>query len=46
MVDYTFKFTLDGRLTEKYSTKIDSWGTVEVELYREDIPISIGEMTV
>jgi len=46
MVNYKFKFTLDSRFTETYSTKVDSWGTVDVELYREDIPISIGEMTV
>lgn len=26
IVDYTFKFTLDSRFTEPYSTKVDSWG--------------------
>jgi len=49
MVDYTFKFTLDGRFTEKYSTKVDSWGTVEVELYAdysEGQPLSIVETAV
>jgi len=47
--DYTFKFTLDNRLTETYSTNIQPWNTVEVELYAdyaEGQPLLIGETTV
>ncbi|HII80347.1 MAG TPA: hypothetical protein HA261_08135 [Methanosarcina sp.] len=49
MADYTFKFTLDNRFTETYSTNIQPWNTVEVELYSdyaEGRPIFIGEITV
>lgn len=49
IVDYTFKFTLDNRLTETYSTNVQPWNTVEVELYAdyaEDRPLLIGEVTV
>lgn len=49
IVDYTFKFTLDGRFTETYSTSVRPWNTVEVELYAdyaEGRPLSVGEITV
>ncbi|MCQ1535067.1 hypothetical protein FTO70_05065 [Methanosarcina sp. KYL-1] len=49
IVDYTFKFTLDGMITETYSTNIQPWNTVEVELYAdyaEGRSLSIGEITV
>ncbi len=49
IVDYTFKFTLDGRLTETYSTSVRPWNTVEVELYAdyaESRSLSVGEITV
>lgn len=35
IVDYTFKFTLDGRLTETYSMNVQPWYTIEVELVRQ-----------
>lgn len=49
VVDYTFEFTLDNRSTETYSTNIQPWNTVEVELYAdyaEGQPLLIGETTV
>lgn len=49
MVDSTFKFTLDGRFTETYSTKVGPWTSVEVALYAdyvEDQPLSIVETVV
>ncbi|KKG07500.1 hypothetical protein EO95_14050 [Methanosarcina sp. 1.H.T.1A.1] len=49
IVDYTFKFTLDNMSTETYSTNVQPWNTVEVELYAdyaEGQPISIGEISV
>ncbi|WP_235283720.1 hypothetical protein [Methanosarcina sp. 2.H.T.1A.3] len=49
IVDYTFKFTLDNMSTEIYSTNVQPWNTVEVELYAdyaEGRPLSIGEITV
>lgn len=49
IVDYRFKFTLDGQFEETYSTNIQPWNTVEVELYSEYAegrPLSIGEITV
>jgi len=49
IMDYTFKFTLDGRITETYSTSVRPWNTVEVELYAdyaEGRPLSVGEITV
>lgn len=49
IVDYTFKFTLDNRSTETYSTNVQPWNTVEVELYAdyaEGQPLLIGETTV
>ncbi|MDY9928096.1 hypothetical protein [Methanosarcina sp.] len=49
IVDYTFKFTLDNRITETYSTNIQPWNTIEVELYAnyvEGQPLLIGETTV
>ncbi len=49
IVDYTFKFTLDCRFTETYSTSVRPWNTVEVELYAayaEGRPLSVGEITV
>lgn len=49
IADYTFKFTLDNSFMETYSTNIQPWNTVEVELYsdyEERRPISIGEITV
>ena len=49
ITDYTFKFTLDNSFMETYSTNIQPWNTVEVELYSdyaEGRPISIGEITV
>lgn len=49
VVDYTFKFTLDNRFTETYSTNIQPWNTVEVDLYAnyaEDQSLSVGESTV
>lgn len=49
IVDYTFKFTLDNRSMETYSTNVQPWNTVEVELYAdyaEGHPLLIGETTV
>ena len=49
MVNYTFKFTLDGRFTETYSTKVGPWTSVDVELYAdyaEGQPLSIVETAV
>jgi hypothetical protein len=49
IVDYTFKFTLDNRLTETYRTNVQPWNTVEVELYAdyaEGQPLLVGETTV
>ncbi|MDD3247112.1 MAG: hypothetical protein PHF18_09740 [Methanosarcina sp.] len=48
-MDYTFKFTLDGKFTETYSVNVQPWPTVEVELYAdyaEGQSLSIGEITV
>lgn len=49
ITDYTFKFTLDNSFMETYSTNIQPWNTVEVDLYSdyaEGQPISVGEITV
>jgi hypothetical protein len=47
--NYTFKFTLDNSLKETYSTNIQPWNTVDVELYADSAEgqsLFIGEMTV
>ncbi|MDD3042752.1 MAG: hypothetical protein PHV51_04260 [Methanosarcinaceae archaeon] len=49
IVDYNFRFTLDGQFEETYSTNIQPWNTVDVELYAdyaEGRPLSIGEISV
>jgi hypothetical protein len=44
--DCTLTFTLDDTFVETYHTNIQPWNTVEVEIYSEGQPLSVGESTV